>query len=161
MYNSCKAKWNSHAVRWCTSHTAFEVSIERVFGVTVYWVVKILSDPRLIPYHSPDSILTILWDSNTMLTIPPNSNQPPRPLTHHHCSLRPPNNLWNPQPHFCLHYSVLVSLHSNLIFTSLSQFSSFHFWYIAPFQHSCSLILASALPSYISASLPLNSWDPL
>ena len=35
MYNSTKAKRNSHAVRWCTSHTAFGVSMERVFGVTV------------------------------------------------------------------------------------------------------------------------------
>ena len=35
MYNSTKAKWNSHAVRWCTFHTAFRVSMERVFGVTV------------------------------------------------------------------------------------------------------------------------------
>ena len=35
MYNSTKAKSNSHTVRWCTSHTAFGVSMERVFGVTV------------------------------------------------------------------------------------------------------------------------------
>ena len=36
MYNSTKAKWNFHAVRRCTSHTAFGVSMERVFGVTVF-----------------------------------------------------------------------------------------------------------------------------
>ena len=30
-----KAKWNPHAVRQYTSHTAFGVSMERVFGVTV------------------------------------------------------------------------------------------------------------------------------
>ena len=35
MYNSTKAKRNSHAVRQCTSHTTFGVSMERVFGVTV------------------------------------------------------------------------------------------------------------------------------
>ena len=35
IHNSTKAKWNSHAVRQCTSHTAFGVSMERVFGVTV------------------------------------------------------------------------------------------------------------------------------
>ena len=35
MYNSTKAKQNSHAIRWCTSHTTFGVSMERVFGVTV------------------------------------------------------------------------------------------------------------------------------
>ena len=35
MYCSTKAKRNSHAVRRCTSHTAFGISMERVFGVTV------------------------------------------------------------------------------------------------------------------------------
>ena len=35
MYNSTKAKQNSHAVRRCTSHTTFGVSMEKVFGVTV------------------------------------------------------------------------------------------------------------------------------
>ena len=123
-------------------------------------IAEILSDPRSIPYHSPDSVPTILWDSNTTLTMPPNSNQPTRPPMHYHCSLRTLNNLWEPQSHFCLHYFVLVSLYSDLIFTSLSQFSSFHFWYITPFQYSCSLVLASTLPSYISASLPLNSCNP-
>ena len=94
-------------------------------------------------------------------TIPPNSDWLPRPPMLYHCPPRPPNNLQDPQSHFCLHYSVLVFLHSILIFTSPSQSLSFHFWYIALFQYSCSLVLASALPSYISASLPLNSCDPL
>ena len=40
MYSSTKAKWNSDAVRWCTSHTAFGVSMERVFGVTVDLFIK-------------------------------------------------------------------------------------------------------------------------
>ena len=40
MYNPTKAKWNSHAVRWCTSHTTFGVSMERVFGVTIVIVVN-------------------------------------------------------------------------------------------------------------------------
>ena len=31
-------------------------------------IAKIPSDPRLIPYCSPNSVLTILWDSNTTLT---------------------------------------------------------------------------------------------
>ena len=35
MYNCSKAERNSHAVMWCTSHTTFGVSMERVFGVTV------------------------------------------------------------------------------------------------------------------------------
>ena len=91
----------------------------------------------------------------------PNPNQTPRPLMHYHHSLRTPNNLWIPQSHFCVHHSVLVSLHSNLVFTSPSQFSSLCFWYITSFQYSCSFVLASALPSYISTSLPLNSCNPL
>ena len=76
-------------------------------------IAEILSDPRLIPYCSPNSVPTILWDPDTMLTIPLNSDW--RPPMHYHCSLRPPNDLWDPPPHFCLHYSGLVSLHSNLI----------------------------------------------
>ena len=57
-------------------------------------IAEILSDPRSIPYCSPNSILTNLWDSNAMLTKPLNSNQPLRPLTHYHCSPRTLNNLW-------------------------------------------------------------------
>ena len=124
-------------------------------------IAEILSDPRSIPYCCPNFIPIILWDSNTMLTMPPNSDQPPRPLTHYHHSLRTLNNLWEPQSHFCLHHSVLVLLHSNLVFTSPSQFSSFYFWYITLFQYSCSLVLAPALPLYISTSLTLNSCNPL
>ena len=60
-------------------------------------IAKILSDPRSIPYHSPNSVPTILWDSNTTLTIPPNSDQPPRPPMHYHHSPRTPNNLQEPQ----------------------------------------------------------------
>ena len=61
----------------------------------------------------------------------------------------------------CLHHSVLVLLNSDLVFMSSSQFSPFHFQYIKPFQYSCSLILATALPSYISASFLLNSSNSL
>ena len=60
-----------------------------------------------------------------------------------------------------LHHSILVLLNSNLIFMSSSQFSPFHFRYIKPFQYSCSLILASALPLYISTSFLLNSSNSL
>jgi hypothetical protein len=35
IYNSTKAKQNSHVVWWCAAHTTIEVSMERVFGVTV------------------------------------------------------------------------------------------------------------------------------
>ena len=94
-------------------------------------------------------------------TIPSNSDWPPRPPMLYHHPPRPLNDLKDPQPHFCLHYSVLVFLHSILIFISPSQSLSFHFWYITLFQYSCSLIQPSALPSYISTSLPLNSCNPL
>ena len=124
-------------------------------------IAETLSNPRSIPYCSPDTILTILRDSDTMLTMPLNSNQPLRPPMHYHHSPRTLNDLWEPQSHFCLHHSVLVPLHSNLVFTSPSQFSSFHFQYITLFQYSCSLVLSPALPSYISASLLLNSCNPL
>ena len=116
------------------------------------WVIEIpiqllrfTSDPRSIPYCSPNSVLTILWDSDTMLPFPQTPTNP-WDLWHYHHPPRPPNDLQDPQPHFCLHYSVLVFLHSILVFTSPSQSLSFCFWYIAPFQYSCSLILASALP---------------
>ena len=83
-------------------------------------IAKIPSDPRSIPYCSPDSVLTILWDSNTTLTIPLNSDQPPRPPMHYHPSLRTLNNLWEPQSHFCLHLS--LSFH----FSPLELRSHFH-----------------------------------
>ena len=128
-------------------------------------------DPHLIaeiPTQSKIDPLLLPWLCSNhpprfqhYATIPPNSNRPPRPLMLYHCPPRPPNDPWDPQPHFCLNYSVFVFLHSILVSTSLSQSLSFHFQYIAPFQYSCSLVLASTLPSYISASLPLNSCNPL
>ena len=36
IFNSTKAKRDSHGVWWCAACTTFEVSMERVFGVTVY-----------------------------------------------------------------------------------------------------------------------------
>ena len=55
MYNSTKAKQNSHVVRRCTSHTAFGVSMERVFGVTVHLASKYTSLYIIIivPIHGP------------------------------------------------------------------------------------------------------------
>ena len=61
----------------------------------------------------------------------------------------------------CLHHSVLVLLNSELIFMSSSQFSPFRSQYIKLFQYSCSLILASTLPLYISTSFLLNSSNSL
>ena len=34
------------------------------------WLLRFPSNPRSIPYHSPDSIPTILHDSNTTLPFP-------------------------------------------------------------------------------------------
>ena len=68
-------------------------------------IAEIPSDPRLIPYHSSNSIPTILRDSDTTLTKPLNSNHPPSPPTHYYCSLRTPNDLGEPWSHSCLHLS--------------------------------------------------------
>ena len=73
-------------------------------------IAEILSDPRSIPYRSSNSVPTILWDSDTMLTKPLNSEHPPSPLTHYFCSLRTPNDLREPRSHSCLHLS---SFHSS------------------------------------------------
>ena len=35
IYNSTKAKRDSHGVWWCAQRTTIEVSMKRVFGVTV------------------------------------------------------------------------------------------------------------------------------
>ena len=123
-------------------------------------IAEILSNPRSIPYRSSDSVPTILRYSDTTLTKTLNSKYPPNPPTH----LLSLSKLWmtseNPDHisvFICLHRSVLVLLNSEFIFMSSSQFSPFRFRYIKPFQYSHSLVLASALPSYISASLLLNS----
>ena len=83
-------------------------------------IAKIPSDPRSIPYHSSNSISTILQDSDTTLTKPPNSDQPLRPLMHYHRSLRTPNNLWEPWSHSYLHLS------SSFHFSPLELWSCFH-----------------------------------
>ena len=49
-------------------------------------IAEIPSNPRLIPYCSPNSIPTILQDSDTMLTKPLNSKHPLRPPIHYNCS---------------------------------------------------------------------------
>ena len=127
-------------------------------------IAKILSNPRLIFYCSSDSIPTILRYSDTMLTKTPNSEYPLNPPTHFlllselQMTSENPNHI---SVFICLHCSILVLLNSEFVFMSLSQFSPFHFRYIKPFQYSHSLILASALPLYISASLLLNSLNSL
>ena len=71
-------------------------------------IAEILSDPRLIPYCSSDPILTILWDSNTTLTKPPNSEHPPSPLTHYFHSPRTLNDHREPWSHSCLHFVFII-----------------------------------------------------
>ena len=39
MFNSTKAKRDSHGVWWCAARTTIKVSMERVFGVTVFPVI--------------------------------------------------------------------------------------------------------------------------
>ena len=127
-------------------------------------IAEIPSDPRLTPYRPSDSIPTILRYSNTMLTKTPNSKYPPNPPTHFLSLSELRTTSENPNHIFvfiCLHCSISVLLNSKFVYMSSSQFSPFRFWYIKPFQYSYSLILASALPSYISASLLLNSLNSL
>ena len=127
-------------------------------------IAEIPSDPRSILYCSSDSVPNILQYSDTTLTKTLNSEYPPNPLTHFLSLSKLWMTLENPDHisvFICLHHSVLVLLNPNLIFTSPSQFSSFCFWYIKLFQDSCSLVLASALPLYISASLLLDSSNSL
>ena len=40
------------------------------------WLLRFPSNLRSIPYHSPDSVLTILWDSDTMLPFPQTLRDP-------------------------------------------------------------------------------------
>ena len=127
-------------------------------------IAEIPSNPRSIPYRSSDSVLTILRYSDTMLTKTPNSEYPLNPLTHFLSLSELQMTSENPDhiPVFiCLHCSILVLLNSEFIFMSSSQFSPFRFQYIKLFQYSHSLVLASALPLYISASLLLNSLNSL
>ena len=117
------------------------------------WNGPLLScwDPHLIQNWSPTSpptlTLTILWDPWHYATIPLTPDQPLRILTWYHLPLRPLTNPWDLWLHFNSYYSVLVLRHTISIFMSPSQSLPFHFWYIAPFQYSCSLVLASALSS--------------
>ena len=105
-------------------------------------IAEILSETRLIPYCSPNSVPTILWDSNTMLTKPLNSEQPPRPPMHYHCSLRTPNDLQEPWSHFCL------CLSSSFHFSPLELWSHFHipisvFTFPFSIYHAISVLLLS------------------
>ena len=120
------------------------------FKIDPLLLLQLCSDhpPRLWDYANQTPELRAPPEtSNTLLSLSENSKPSENP---------------NHIPVFIyLHYSVLVLLNSDLVFTSLSQFSPFHFRYIKPFQYPHSLILASALPLYISASFLLNSSNSL
>ena len=113
----------------------------------------------LLQLHSDHPlILRHYTNHNPKLWVPPN------PLTHFlllselQMTSENPNHI---SVFICLHHSVLVLLNFEFIFMSSSQFSPFCFRYIKLFQYSHSLVLASALPSYISTSLLLNSSNSL
>ena len=111
---------------------------------------------RLHSNHPP--ILRHYANQNPELWVPPN------PLTHFLLLSKLQTTLENPghiSVFICLHHSILILLNSKSIFMSSSQFSPFHFRYMKPFQYSHSLVLASALPLYISASLLLNRANSL
>ena len=127
-------------------------------------IAEIPSDPRSIPYRSFNSVsdhplrLQHYANPTPKLQAPPEPSNALPSLSENSEPSENPNHI----PVFiCLHHSTLVLLNSNLIFMSLSQFSPFRFWYIKPFQYSHSLILASTLPLYISASFLLNSSNSL
>ena len=74
-------------------------------------LVKMLrspSDPRSIPYHSPNSHPNHPLRSQHYATIPPNPDWPPRTLLWYHHPPRSPTNPQDLQLHFNSYYSVLV-----------------------------------------------------
>ena len=117
-------------------------------------------NPLLLLQLHPNHPLRI-WhyaNQNPELQVPPKPSDALLSLSKLQTTSENPNHI----PVFiCLHHSILVLLNSKLIFMSSSQFSPFHLQYIKPFQYSRSLILASTLLSYISASFLLNSSNSL
>ena len=103
--------WSSlrSVVRHC-----FALAFIRRYDVLSPWdpclIAEIPSDPRLIPYHSSNSIPTILRYSDTMLPKPWTPSTP-KPSDTFSIALQTLNNLWKPQSHFCLHLS--SSFHFN------------------------------------------------
>ena len=138
-----------------------------------YNIVKLSRSPSDCqdPIQSKIDPLLLLWlHSNHPLRLRHYTNQNPEfrapPKTFNALLSLSENSKPSENPNhipvfICLHHSVLVLLNSKLIFMFLSQFSPFCFQYIKPFQYSRSLILASTLPSYISASFLLNSSNSL
>ena len=112
MQSWCRCRWwqcvyalwlefTHHVLSACV-HLSISVCEWNHLGVLLslwdpHLIAKIPSNPRSIPYRSSNSVPTILWDSDTMLTKPPNSKQPPRPPTHYHHSLRM-LSCWDPHP---------------------------------------------------------------
>ena len=161
------AQLDSPSPHWSINSKGFLLLNDTV-GMLTSWdpcpIAEILPDPRSIPYRSSNSVPTILQYSDTTLTKTPNSKYPPNPPTHFLSLSKLRMTSENPDHisvFLCLHCSILVLSNSEYVFMSSSQFSPFCFRYIKPFQYSHSLILASALPLYISASLLLNSSNSL
>ena len=125
-------------------------------------IAEIPSDPRSIPYCSSDSNhpprLRHYANQTPELQVPPKPSDTLLSLSELQTTLENPNHI---SVFICLHHSILVLLNSKLIFMSSSQFSPFCFRYIKLFQYSHSLVLASTLPSNISASFLLNSSNSL
>ena len=110
----------------------------------------------LCPNHPPR--IQHYANQNPKLQVPPKPSNALLFLSELRMTSENPNHI---SVFICLHHSVLVLLNSKPIFMSSSQFSPFCFRYIKLFQYSCSLVLASTLPSYISASFLLNSSNSL
>ena len=146
------------------SKTRKSLAIEVLSSWDPHPIAKIPSNPRLIPYcsfwlhsnHPPR--LRYYANQTPKLRVPPEPSNALLSLSKLQTTSENPNHI---SFFICLHHSVLVLLNSKFIFMCSSQCSPFHFRYIKLFQYSHSLVLASALPSYISASLLLNSSNSL
>ena len=120
MQSWCRCRWwqcvyalwlefTHHVLSACV-HLSISVCEWNHLGVLLslwdpHLIAKIPSNPRAIPYRFSNSVPTILWDSDTMLTKPPNSEHPPSPPMHYFHSPRIPNDLGEPRSHSCLHLS--------------------------------------------------------
>ena len=146
-----------HIASWCGSFPSVKFSR---FPSDCWDSTQSKINPLLLLWlHSDHPPRLQHYDNqNPKLRVPPEPSDTLLLLSKLQTTLENPNHI---SVFICLHHSALVLLNSKPIFMSSSQFSPFHFRYIKPFQYSHSLILASALPSYISASLLLNSSNSL
>ena len=175
-YNS-KSIQRTSEQSWKRSPSYLQSSLQRGYQVRCWGgrsaCVKFSRSPSYCwdPVRSKIDPLLLLWlhsdhppilqhyaNQNPKLQVPPKPSDTFLSLSELWMTSENPDHI---SVFICLHCSVLVLLNSEFIFMSSSQFSPFHFQYIKLFQYSCSLILASALPSYITTSLLLNSLNSL